>query len=100
MKTLVKCASFGFIVAGLAAQAAVNDANRYVGIGERNPFGLKPIQQAPVETSAPPAIPKVLLTGITDITGVKQAILTVQHPGTPGSPAKEEPGVPGCWTVK
>src|ERR1051326_4518593 len=74
MKTIMKCTIIPvFLVTCLATQAAVNDSNRYQVIGERNPFGLKPPQQAPVETAPAPAIPKVFLTGITDITGIKQA---------------------------
>jgi len=77
-----------------AVQAIVpgSTGQTYNAIPERNLFGLKPPQALPepVKEAPPPPLPKVILTGVTDILGMKLAFLKVQFPAKPGEPAKEQ----------
>jgi hypothetical protein len=57
---------------------------------DRNLFGLKPpAAEAGPEANKPPP-PAIVLNGITTILGNKRALMKVQIPGKPGTPAKEE----------
>jgi hypothetical protein len=73
-----------------SAHAVVSDS--YQSIINRNVFNL----QAPKTNEAPPptntALPKIVPSGLTDITGVKQVIFKVQHPGQ--APPSQHPGQP------
>src|SRR5262245_31503023 len=74
-------------------QAIVSDSTgqTYKAIPERNMFGLKPKPPEPEPpVPPPPPLPKVILTGVTDIVGKKIAFLKVQFPAKPGEPAKEQ----------
>src|SRR6266850_5111086 len=89
-KTLV-CVLSGLAL-GFSARAAVPDAarNPYDKIPQRNVFKLK----QPEEVKPPPPqevpLPKITLTGITTLLGLKRAVLQVQVPARPGEPAREE----------
>jgi hypothetical protein len=75
------------------AHAIVPDSSgqAYRAIPQRNMFGLKepPPQTGPPVTPAP-ALPKVILTGLSTILGYNLAFLKVQYPAKPGEPAKEQ----------
>jgi hypothetical protein len=75
------------------AYAIVPDSagQAYKAIPDRNLFGLRepPPQAAPAPPPAP-ALPKVILTGLSTILGYEMAFLKVQFPAKPGAPAKEE----------
>ena len=76
---------------GSRALLAIPPGNPYRVISERNVFGLRP---PPRRLDPPPApLPKVVPDGITDILGVKQALLRVCSPAGPHEPAKEVPCV-------
>lgn len=69
------------------------DANPYLSIVERNPFGLKPPpppapEPSPEDSAPPPA--KVTLTGLTTMFGEPRALLEIieQEGGKPGTPLK------------
>jgi hypothetical protein len=84
-----------FVFAAAVAFAALTcfgevRSNPYVGIVDRNPFGLKPPPPAVVETNTEPAAPppNVKLTGISNLFS-KRALLEVteqQAPVRPGQP--------------
>ena len=67
--------------------------NPYQGIIDRNVFGLRTPPPPPTnnpEANKPPP-PKITLTGIiTGFTGNKRALMKVQVPPKPGSPANEQ----------
>jgi hypothetical protein len=78
---------------GTVAQAIVNDGtNQYGNIAKRNVFGLKDpviVTKQPIEQ--PPApLPKITLTGIATITGIKMAFMRVAPPAKPGEAPKED----------
>ena len=82
-------ASFAFATA-VRAIAPGSAGQNYNTIPERNLFGLKePPKERPPE-AVPPPLPKVMLTGLTDILGSKVVFLKVQFPAKPGEPAKEQ----------
>lgn len=69
------------------------DANPYLSIVERNPFGLKPPpppapEPSPEDSAPPPA--KVTLTGLTTMFGEPRALLEIieQEGGKPAAPLK------------
>src|SRR5688572_20276022 len=81
----------GFVMAGLAGlmgEVGVGAANNpFAVIVEKNVFRLQP---SPVpthlvdKTPAPPKIlPKVVITGITDVCGRRQVLAEVTEPGKP-----------------
>ncbi|HWQ92458.1 MAG TPA: hypothetical protein VN673_12370 [Clostridia bacterium] len=85
---LVAGALFG---GNLLAYVPETRRDAYEAIPERNLFGLKPAAKpaAPQET-AEPALPKMVLTGITTILGNKRALLKAVPPGNkPGEQSKE-----------
>jgi hypothetical protein len=51
---------------------------------------LKPETITKVLPPPPPALPKIILNGITTITGHRLALLKVQFPAKPGEPAREQ----------
>ena len=69
---------------------AVAADNPYVKIVDRNVFGLKPPAPPPSPESLRPPPPKITLTGITTIGGVKRVLMRVPLPARPPEPAKEE----------
>ena len=82
----------GVLLAFPAAGVPSRDGgNPYEKIPERNIFGLKEPPPVQVTNEPAPALPKLSLTGITTILGYKRAFLTVQYPGNPGQPVKDEP---------
>ena len=64
-------------------------SNPYRLIAERNAFGLRPVPTAIVRQPALP-LPNVILTGITTILEGKRALLKIQLPAKPPTPAKEQ----------
>ena len=82
-------ASFAFAT-GVQAIAPGSPGQPYNAIPDRNLFGLKPPQVLPEPVKEAPPLPKVILTGVTDILGMKLAFLKVQFPAKPGEPAKEQ----------
>ena len=75
-----------------SARALVSDApeNPYLGITNRNVFGLRqPIKAPPIDPQLA-ALPRIKLTGITTILGKKQALLLVEVPARPQSPARDD----------
>jgi hypothetical protein len=70
----------------VAAAGATVLSNPYLEIPARNVFGLRPPQ--PARVRPPPApLPRIMLTGITTILGVKRALLRIQFPARPFQPA-------------
>ena len=95
MKTSGKWVVGTVVCLGLAtsAYAIVPDSSNqaYKGIPERNLFGLRePPPRDPTPVTPPPALPKVILTGLTTILGNKMAFLKVLFPAKPGEPAREQ----------
>ena len=73
---------------GLASGAgAAALSNPYRLIAERNAFGLRPVPPVTVQKAAP-RLPNVILTGITTILKGKRALLKIEFPPTPPTPAK------------
>lgn len=68
------------LAAGIRAKAAAPDApaNPYSPISQRNIFDLRAPVVPKVETPKPPVLPKITLTGITTILGVKIAFITIK----------------------
>jgi hypothetical protein len=70
----------------LVAAAAQQRKQPYQTISERNVFGLRPalpdIPPPPLPVRSPP-LPIVRLTGLTDLTGEKVALLEISYPGGP-----------------
>ncbi|HEV2391770.1 MAG TPA: hypothetical protein VG146_05330 [Verrucomicrobiae bacterium] len=83
--------ALGLILVGNAGAVARNPSpDRYASIPERNAFGLKSPPQINV-TSAPPQLPKLILTGITTILGNKRALMLEAPPANkPADRPKEE----------
>ena len=82
--------SAGMFCAAALTCAADARSNPYVGIVDRNPFGLKPPPPPPAETVEEPAAPppNVKLTGISNLFS-KRALLEItetQAPSRPGQP--------------
>jgi hypothetical protein len=81
--------AFGVLVGASGQLMADAKPNPYLGIVERNPFGLKDPPPPPVPKSEAPVVPpaKVILTGITSLFGPTRAFLeiTEQEPGKPGT---------------
>jgi hypothetical protein len=66
-------------------------ANPYQAIVERNLFGLKPPPSAiKPEEQKKPDPPKIVLNGITTITGARKALMSVSMPAKPPEPAKSQ----------
>lgn len=63
--------------------------NPFMAIAHRNVFALRPPDPPRVETIKPPG-PKAVLTGITSVLGIKQALLEIDFPAKPPQPAKKE----------
>ena len=84
------------LVGGLALSAAETAStvaapgNPYLGIVERNAFGLKPPPPVVEPEVVKPPPPKITLTGITTILGNKRALLRFTPPAKPGEPPKEQ----------
>jgi len=82
-RTTVVCVLSGTLLAPAAFAASNPQSNNYDRIAASNPFRLKPIPPPPpvippvVEVQKEPAS-KLILQGITDILGVKMALLEVQ----------------------
>src|SRR5438128_1694564 len=90
-KWVVGMVASATFVTGASAIVADSSGQAYKAIPERNLFGLRPEpppQAQPVPP--PPALPKVILTGLTTILGNKMAFLKVQVPAKPNEPAKEQ----------
>lgn len=83
----------GGLVIGIAARAAVpggsGSPSPYYRIPERNVFNLRPPARE-VPSNPPPVLPKITLTGITTLGGLKRAVLQAQAPARQGETAKEE----------
>lgn len=83
-------------LAGLALCTAANavtsesSGSPYLGIVERNVFGLKPPPPPPDPAANKPPPPKIFLQGITTFGGVKRALFKAQMPPKPGEPPKGE----------
>jgi hypothetical protein len=83
-------------LAGLALCAVANavtsesSGSPYLGIVERNVFGLKPPPPPPDPEANKPPPPKIFLQGITTFGGVKRALFKAQMPPKPGEPPKGE----------
>ncbi len=82
----------GLCVAGglSVCSAAVSLGNPFVAIIRRNVFGLRPMPPPQAQTTTKAPEPKPLLTGITSILGIKQALLEIDFPPHPSQPAKKE----------
>src|SRR5688572_5494938 len=78
------------ICSGASGIVAEDGGNPYSAIVTRNVFGLRPKPEptAPEVKKADP--PKIILTGLTDITGVKRVLFKAQMPARPPEPAKEQ----------
>lgn len=61
----------------------------YRSIPDRNAFKLKPGQELEIKESPQPALPKIILTGITTILRNKRALMMVIPPVRPGEQPKE-----------
>jgi hypothetical protein len=83
-------------VAGLALCTAANavtsesSGSPYLGIVERNVFGLKPPPPPPDPEASKPPPPRIFLQGITTFGGVKRALFKAQMPPKAGEPPKGE----------
>jgi hypothetical protein len=83
-------------LAGLALCPAANavtsesSGSPYLGIVERNVFGLKPPPPPPDPEASKPPPPKIFLQGITTFGGVKRALFKAQMPPKAGEPPKGE----------
>lgn len=84
------------VLAGLSLMGPVNaisdpSLNPYLGIVDRNVFGLKPPPPPPDPEANKPPPPPITLTGITTILGNKRALMkTAPVAAKPGEPAKEQ----------
>src|ERR1035437_7347526 len=76
----------------IAANAAISESSGspYLGIVERNVFGLKPPPPPPDPAANKPPPPKIFLQGITTFGGIKRALFKAQMPPKPGEPPKGE----------
>src|SRR4051812_6103449 len=90
MNSIARVAFRLSFIAGVAISIHLASAdtrpNPYLGIADRNPFGLKPAPLGMAETASPdlpPISAKVLLTGVTSMFGPARALLeiTEQQPG-------------------
>lgn len=81
-----------FIIAGVSSSFAEARSNPYVGIVDRNPFGLKPPPPPPTETVEEPAAPppNVKLTGISNLFS-KRALLEITELQAPARPGQAPP---------
>ena len=80
------------VVLGLARATAVVPEGQgpvYERISGRNVFGLKPIPKEAPAQPPQPALPKIILTGITSIVEPKRVLLKVQMPLQPPQPPLE-----------
>ncbi len=85
----VSCLMGGILLP--AAAVAIETANPYEGIVQRNAFGLKPAPPVEVVAKKPTAEEKgakVFLTGITELQHQKKAWFTLTEGKTPNAPAK------------
>jgi hypothetical protein len=87
----------GFVFAAAFALAALTcfgevRSNPYVGIVDRNPFGLRPPPPPIVETNQEPAVPppNVKLTGISNLFS-KRALLEITELQAPARPGQAPP---------
>jgi hypothetical protein len=79
------------LVAGTGTRAVPNPSQHpYDKIPERNVFNLKPIPPPPPHPIEEVPLPKVTLTGITTLLGLKRAVLQAQTPARSGLPAREQ----------
>ncbi len=84
------------VLAALSLMGPVNaisdpSLNPYLGIVDRNVFGLKPPPPPPDPEANKPPPPPITLTGITTILGNKRALMkTAPTVAKPGEPAKEQ----------
>jgi hypothetical protein len=72
------------MIATLALGAGMAQAyNPYLGIVDRNAFGLKPpVMVVPEAVTAPPEVPSnIVLSGMAKLAGKKQVFLSVTKPG-------------------
>src|SRR5581483_7341654 len=80
----------GSLAAVAGARAVPNvSPNRYQTIPERNVFNLKK-QEVVVQEPPPVQVPKITLTGITTLLGLKRAVLQVAPTGRPGEATRDE----------
>jgi len=75
---------------GVSFTVAVSADNPYVKIVDRNVFSLKAPVPPPSPESLKPPPPKITLTGITTILGIKRVLMKVPMPARPPEPAREE----------
>jgi len=76
----------------MAANAVTSESSGspYLGIVERNVFGLKPPPPPPDPAANKPPPPKIFLQGITTFGGIKRALFKAQMPPKAGEPPKGE----------
>ena len=86
-KTLTSALAFTALCLTTSGMATENE---YTRIATRNVFGLRPTPEAPVATHQPTTLPRIILTGITDILGEKCVLLKLQKPTQPPEVAREE----------
>jgi hypothetical protein len=78
------------LIAGTGARAVPSASrNPYDTIPQRNVFNLRK-EEPRIEEPAGPPLPKITLTGITTLLGLKRAVLQVQAPARPGAPAGDQ----------
>ena len=71
--------------AGLSDALSVTKDAPYECIAGRNVFKLQPLPAPipPVQPTSPKAMPKVVVTGITDVCGRRQVLAEISEPGRP-----------------
>jgi hypothetical protein len=84
---VLACAALAFCAAAVSRDTSVD---RYRAIPERNAFGLKPREQPAVEPAPQKPLRRILLTGITTLSGYKRALLKVEPLSGPGHQGEKE----------
>jgi len=81
LRVCVCCAAVGWA----SSSAALSVMSSYEFIAGRNVFNLQPVlAPIPLIHPAPPkAMPKMTITGITDICGRRQVLVEISEPGRP-----------------
>lgn len=81
----------GCVLAAAGSTYAIdNQESPYKSIVVRNAFALRPPPQVEVKEEAPKDVPRITLTGMTDILGLKQVVLKAELPARQGQTAKEQ----------
>jgi len=90
-RTIVASLLAGLVTCSGAAGDGVPEAtaNPFQTITERNVFHLSPPPPPPEPVPTKPPTPKIFLTGITTLGGVKRALLKATPPPKPGEPPKD-----------